>query len=661
MNTNIASLYEFTLQQMAAESYFEGIALTDMNALKEALHLGTNRLRFPMGDPALNEGYPGYTRMTYAQADEFLSRYKVVHQWSDNPTPTGSRPAEEGIDGKPKLNSADILANTGFSATLIQARDASGVLTGEYTLAMRSTEFRGWSNGGDGERDKTGADISSLTFNGFALAQLAALEKYYQWLKDNGKLDGMTRLNVTGYSLGGHLATVFTEMHQSEMGDGQTVTFNGAGRGSWNAAVGSLGDIIGFYNGVLNNPALAPDPLLGATYQAAFGRAGLAFDAKSLYDDPRYLWAVQATNNKFGLGWLNTSDESRTGTAADARMTQITGTETIRNTNFTANSGIHGPVVQVGIESQPLVEGAGGISGLPGDFGAGHSITLIADSLALQRAIAQLDTSYTLQKFQALLPKTSHASTSNLANASYEADPLENILDAVRRFVLGPAVVKTEFKDVASGFGDITKREGYYANLKALIDAPAFQSLAGKVTLSLNVANIATQAKARVGFEEIVALETLAPFVLNAAGAEGQSALEALWISAAWAERHNGWLSDKASLQTQGTPASYTDSWITDRALLLQSVLARNSNDSGTIVANSALPTDRVVDMRHVEPGSTTSTTLTLWNPANNPLNNALSGGRPHQLIAFGGDAADSLGGTAETQFGDSIYGGAGR
>lgn len=71
MNTNIASLYEFTLQQMAAESYFEGIVLTDTSAVRDALHLGTNRLGFPKGDANLNEGYPGFTRMTYAQADEF--------------------------------------------------------------------------------------------------------------------------------------------------------------------------------------------------------------------------------------------------------------------------------------------------------------------------------------------------------------------------------------------------------------------------------------------------------------------------------------------------------------------------------------------------------------------------------------------------------------
>ena len=49
MNTNIGSLYEFTLQQMAAESYFEGINLSVNEAVKTQLRLGTNRLGYPRG------------------------------------------------------------------------------------------------------------------------------------------------------------------------------------------------------------------------------------------------------------------------------------------------------------------------------------------------------------------------------------------------------------------------------------------------------------------------------------------------------------------------------------------------------------------------------------------------------------------------------------
>ena len=201
-NTNIKQLYGYILQQMAAESYFEGNELNSIEEIKKQLYLGANREGYKTNNTDLNEGYPGYTRMTKQQADEFLDKFKIVHQWSDNPTPTGKRPLPEGIDGKPKLNAGDLLANTGLSATLIEKVE-NGQATGEYTLAIRSTEFRDWSKGGDGERDKAGADIESIATKGFALAQLAALEQYYEWLKNNGKLPANAQLNVTGYSLGG--------------------------------------------------------------------------------------------------------------------------------------------------------------------------------------------------------------------------------------------------------------------------------------------------------------------------------------------------------------------------------------------------------------------------------------------------------------------------
>ena len=55
MNTNIESLYEYTLQQIAAESYFEGIDLSNSDAVEAALKLGTNRVGYP---PEAGSGNP---------------------------------------------------------------------------------------------------------------------------------------------------------------------------------------------------------------------------------------------------------------------------------------------------------------------------------------------------------------------------------------------------------------------------------------------------------------------------------------------------------------------------------------------------------------------------------------------------------------------------
>ena len=118
---------------------------------------------------------------------------------------------------------------TGFSATLL-----FDTQTDSYTLSFRSVEYALRANGGDYEHDG-GPDASGeIGRDGFAFAQLVSMERYYRELKaDPARLPAGSVLNVTGYSLGGHLATVFTELHAQDLNIhfGQTVTFNAAGRG----------------------------------------------------------------------------------------------------------------------------------------------------------------------------------------------------------------------------------------------------------------------------------------------------------------------------------------------------------------------------------------------------------------------------------------------
>lgn len=636
MNTNIASLYEFTLQQMAAESYFEGIGLTDTDKIRDALRLGTNRLGYPPGagehNTGLNEGYPGYTRMTTQQADEFLEKFKIVHQWSDNPTPDGKRPLPEGIDGKPKLNAGDLLANTGLSATLIEKVE-NGQATGEYTLAIRSTEFRDWSKGGDGERDKAGADIESIATKGFALAQLAALEQYYEWLKNNGKLPANAQLNVTGYSLGGHLATVFTEIHRSDkdISFGETVTFNGAGRGTWNNAAGSERDIIAFYQKVLIDPEFAPNPgggIATSLREAARGKAEQAFDDKNIYTDPRHIWAMEAAQIKFGLSFQSLEDEYRTGTLADDKITQVFGYETINNTNMTANSGVHGPALRVGIESQPGLEGVfAGVIGT-GDFGNGHSITLIADSLALQRAMHQVDSSFSLDKFIHLLPAASHRKTTNGVNANYEFDALENLLDPLRKLVFGDNTPTTPFKEGASGFGDINKRADFHENIKTLVESEGFKKIAGKAKIHPIPGVEALVSKASQNNAEGIAyryaLKNLNPFAVEGADYDAHNKGKEL-------DRYD------AGTQT----GQLTDQWIEDRAAMLGWLAKRNSenNNDTTIKAPQDLrflDETRKIDLR---------------------LGSSTTGDDNRKKFHFGDDKANTLTGASKE---DHLYGGSG-
>ncbi|QAZ40907.1 hypothetical protein C1M51_16575 [Methylibium sp. Pch-M] len=569
--------------------------------------------------------------MTSVQADEFLSKYSVVHQWSDNPTPTGSRLPPDGDPSFDQLND-EILANTGLSATLIRKKNPDGSASTEYTLAIRSTEFRDWSKGGDGERDKAGADITSIAFNGFALAQQDALERYYTWLKQNGQLPTGARLNVTGYSLGGNLATVFTEIHKSDadIQFGETVTFNGAGRGSFNEAAGSLRDMIDYYHAVLNDPRLAPDPgggIPSSQRGAAIAKLGTAFDAKTLYNDERYAWAVTATQTKFGLTFQPLTSESRTGTSADALITQVFGYETINNTNFTANSGIHGPTLRVGIESQPLLEGTGGFFDTVGDFGSGHSITLIADSLALQRAMHDLDSSFAIDRFTtSILPSASNRKPVNGAAANYEADALESVLDALRHAIVGPAVQKTDFKDGAGGFGDIAMREGFYANLEALTDSDAFNALTGKVNISTSSTSLSSVA--RNDFAALLSLITLSSITLKAT-VGNESAVETVL-----ANSHNGiyidWLADKNLTQAErdAGKAIYSDKYLADRSAMLGWMVTRNQLDIGATEPLGAGP--GVQGMHFKDVASGTEFDLGMSNPA-----------IEKRQTQFGGDSSD--------------------
>jgi hypothetical protein len=132
----------FVLQQMAAESYLDGINLQDNDQVETRLLRGNNRPGF---DPA-NGILTGATRFTNVLADRFLSTYDILDHHANDAT--------------------------GFSATLM--RDTT---TGEYTLSFRSTEYRNQVDGGDWERDGLPGASGEVFDHGFAFGQLVSMEK----------------------------------------------------------------------------------------------------------------------------------------------------------------------------------------------------------------------------------------------------------------------------------------------------------------------------------------------------------------------------------------------------------------------------------------------------------------------------------------------------
>ncbi len=132
----------------------------------------------------------------------------------------------------------DQAANTGsgFSGTLfrcIQDDPATGAKAGELVISFRSTEFID-----DAARDNQATNTLEINDHGLAFGQIADMEDWYARLVLEGKITDPNQLSVTGYSLGGHLATVFNLLRAEERAQlKQVVTFNGAGVGTWDTAI----------------------------------------------------------------------------------------------------------------------------------------------------------------------------------------------------------------------------------------------------------------------------------------------------------------------------------------------------------------------------------------------------------------------------------------
>ena len=148
---------------------------------------------------SLKDGNNRSLKFTPTQAETFAAEWKVLDQ---------------------------IETPTAFSGTLFENKNS-----GELVLSMRSTEFID-----DHARDNQATNRMELVQSGFAFGQIADMEAWFKQLEaDPNKLKGKT-YSVTGYSLGGHLATVFNLLRQEEAQAGPTsahldkvVTFNAGG------------------------------------------------------------------------------------------------------------------------------------------------------------------------------------------------------------------------------------------------------------------------------------------------------------------------------------------------------------------------------------------------------------------------------------------------
>jgi Ca2+-binding RTX toxin-like protein len=321
------------------------------------------------------------------------------------------------------------------------------------------------------------------------------------------------------------------------------------------------------------------------------------------------------------------------GTSHFPTSTEQSNYFAVNGLNFTSNSFWFG---QVGQREEVYNED----SLLPT---SNHSMYKLTDSLALFAAMSKLDPGLSLERFNQIVSGGSNV----LAGA------LEGVVDALRHTLVDRAAAALPVSDSETS----SDREAYEAALAHMQDLGAFSSLAAKLTFEKIDSNLAAQAKSRVDFQTIAALEALGMFVVKPSSPEGQAALDASW-NTLWAPEYEAWLADRASLASGDEPENFTNEYLTDRSFLLANLLKRNKDHASTTsVGNADVEGDRTVAFRYREPGASSDSTLTAWN-ATDPVGMGLN--RPPQLIAFGTPDADTITGTEETLFGDHLYGGNG-
>ena len=642
MSNAIDLWYDAVLKQMAAEAYLGGVDLSNPGRVKDALVQGNNRPGF---EPL------GLTRFSDSQADEFLRRFEIVHQWSDNPLSAMVGPDDPGYLS---LNGQQILANSGLSATLIKNIDPASAQFGSYTLSIRSTEYQSAANGGDRARDLWGADSGGIFPNGFALAQWNALEQYYDWLKSSGTLPTGAALNLTGYSLSSNLTTLFTETHPEVV---STVNFNGPGRGTWNQSVGDLRAMLEYYRAVLADPLAASAPVgsvdanIVAAYAGARNASG-SLDPRNIYEDPRHQWAAFATYRDFGTSFNPLSDPNRTGltNGADSRITQLYGQAETGDSQYVANSGVHGPAERIFIEDQADISGLAfyDFFKAKGDFGTTHSITLVGDSLALMRLITKLAPSITHQTLRAIFAAASNERGEGFlfTEGTAEGDSLERMVRALGGIFKATPVQMVPIRGVG-GFADSTQRNIFFQNLDAISaavtaisNAPGAFGVASLIgTSASSLTNLAINGDLDA-MAYRYALQALNPF--------------AVFGPATLYQPHNQSGQLDLFVNATSTPAGMTNQYLTDRAQMLAFLNTANTNDT------TVLDSDQVD--RQVLYTDLTKRPVA-GSPEGRPTNLLVSrpGSTPDpkgpNIIGFGTDSSDQLRGRDNT---DRLYGGQG-
>jgi Ca2+-binding RTX toxin-like protein len=427
---------------------------------------------------------------------------------------------------------------TGFSGTLFQE------IGGEqrYILSFRSTEFVN-----NRVADNFGANLQIARL-GFALGQIADMEDFYAELRA-GVLAGQT-FDVTGYSLGGHLANAFRMLRGEQALVGianpvrHTYTFNGAGTGRLIAG-NRLTKILSRFRGYLAAPGtidwgpdgVAQDVRARVTalarqfqkdavdeWERLKGVAGIASNDLGVYGSIDFhIAAVLATEGRATSAIIENPVPvvRKTGGPVFQDMTDVYGA----GFTFAASSGLHhaSSTIELFIEDQPLFRGnpwkGWNVKDYQqNDFGDTHSLVLIIDSLAVMNLLATIDASLDQAAIEKMLRAASNARASTTLGGAGEADgdTLERVVNAIGELVLPNTWSPVPASLEGGTFAKVEEyRDPFYNGLKAIRDQLAGGAGSGLRVVSLVDTPIETLIRlARENIAYRYALERLNPFAI---------------------------------------------------------------------------------------------------------------------------------------------------
>ncbi|MEJ5129188.1 hypothetical protein WH367_24345, partial [Comamonas sp. MYb21] len=216
---SISEFLKFANLQMASEALF------GFDAIKANGSLIPGEISDNLDSQNLTMGNRHASKFTNIDAGNFSSEWLVVEHISNT--------------------------STGFSGTLFKSRSNPS----EYVIGFRSTEFLD-----DAARDNQATNTLEIKEKGWSFGQIDDMESWYKHLTDDSVGDALlpsdARFSVTGYSLGGHLATAFNLLRREDGTQGRidkVVTFNGAGVGK--VTQGTLSGVMSGFHTLRTQPA----------------------------------------------------------------------------------------------------------------------------------------------------------------------------------------------------------------------------------------------------------------------------------------------------------------------------------------------------------------------------------------------------------------------